>query len=151
MEYVGGLVGFVESGDVSGSYSTGSVFGSSSSVGGLVGYQSLGTISDSYSIGNATGNSYVGGFVGYQYLGTISNSYSIGFASGSSSIGGLLGDIYEGSISSSYWDMDNSELSTSAGGVGKTTAQMKAQTTFTGWDFDTIWDIEEGVSYPTLK
>jgi hypothetical protein len=51
-------------------------------------------------------------------------------------------------------------MNTSAGGTGKTTAQMQTQSTFTdaGWDFvwettngtADIWAICEGVSYPKL-
>ena len=39
---------------------------------------------------------------------------------------------------------------TSAGGVGKTTSRMKAKSTY-GGEFDTGWQIEGGVSYPTLR
>jgi hypothetical protein len=28
---------------------------------------------------------------------------------------------------------------------------MKQQATFTGWDFEEIWDIEENETYPFLK
>jgi hypothetical protein len=34
--------------------------------------------------------------------------------------------------------------------TGKTTAEMKHQTTFSGWDFNTVWVINEGVTYPHL-
>ncbi len=33
--------------------------------------------------------------------------------------------------------------------TGKTTVQMYQQATYTNWDFDTIWEIVEGVGYPT--
>jgi len=42
---------------------------------------------------------------------------------------------------------------TSAGGIGKTTAQMQMKSTFTdaGWDFNTpVWAIDEGNDYPRL-
>jgi hypothetical protein len=37
--------------------------------------------------------------------------------------------------------------------LAKTPAQLKQETTYTtlGWDFNTIWAIEEGADYPTLK
>jgi len=34
---------------------------------------------------------------------------------------------------------------------GRTTVQMMTRATFTGWDFNTVWDIEEGRSYPFLR
>ena len=38
-------------------------------------------------------------------------------------------------------------------GTGKTTAQMKAQATFTAasWDFTTVWAICEAMNYPKLR
>ncbi|HPO13273.1 MAG TPA: hypothetical protein PLI09_07495 [Candidatus Hydrogenedentes bacterium] len=51
-----------------------------------------------------------------------------------------------------YWDAEASGITTSQGGVGKTTNEMQTASTFTsgGWDFNTIWGIDEGTSYPYL-
>ena len=54
-------------------------------------------------------------------------------------------------IHNSYWDIETSGQTTSGGGEGKTTAEMKQQATFIGWDFTNIWDIIEGVTYPYLR
>jgi len=35
-------------------------------------------------------------------------------------------------------------------GKSLTSLQMKAGKGYNGWDFDTIWDIDEGTSYPWL-
>lgn len=61
------------------------------------------------------------------------------FVSGSSDLGGLIG-YWEGNqmVTSSYWDMESSGQSYSAGGEGKTTAEMKQQSTYVGWDFTNI-------------
>ena len=32
-----------------------------------------------------------------------------------------------------------------------TTSQAKAQASFSGWDFTTVWQIQEGATYPTLR
>ncbi|MDR3219706.1 MAG: hypothetical protein LBU22_12165 [Dysgonamonadaceae bacterium] len=42
---------------------------------------------------------------------------------------------------------------TGAGGLNKTLAELKSRSTYTGlgWDFTNIWQIEEGLSFPTLK
>lgn len=45
----------------------------------------------------------------------------------------------------SFWDTDTSKKETSAGGVGKTTAQMQTLSTFTGWDI-----AGTNGAYPTL-
>ncbi len=152
---VAGLVGNQYDGTISGSYATGAVTGNIA-VGGLLGATSHGAISDSYSTGGVTGNEGVGGFVGYKYGGTISDSYSTGSVSGSTLVGGFIGDLDDslsGTIASSYWDTETSGQVASDGGTGKNTSEMQIQSTFTnaGWDFDTIWEIDEGNSYPTLQ
>ncbi len=54
-----------------------------------------------------------------------------------------------------FWDTTVSGTSFGTGGgnkaglTGKTTTQMYAEATFTNWDFDTIWQIDEGIGYPT--
>jgi len=152
---VGGLVGMnSNSGTVSGSYSTGSVAGVSR-VGGLVGWND-GTVSDSYAMGSVSGSViHIGGLIGYIEGGSVTNTYSTGLVGGSgSNKGGLIGsrDTWgPGTITSSYWDTQTSGMSTSAGGTGRTTAQMKQQSTFSGWDFTTIWGINEGSTYPWLR
>ena len=139
---VGGLVGLNNGGTISNSYATGSVTGISNSlvggIGGLVGFNS-GTISNSYATGNVTGSDYVGGLVG-DNLGSISNAYATGSVTGSDHVGGLVGDkLLVGTISNSFWDTVTTGKATSAGGTGKTTAEMMTKTTFTGWDFTNTW------------
>jgi len=53
-----------------------------------------------------------------------------------------------GSYSNNFWDTETSGQTSSAAGTGKTTAQMMAQATFSGWDFGSTWDIVEGETYP---
>jgi len=65
-----------------------------------------------------------------------------------------------GEITNSFWDKETSGQSTSAGGTGKTTAEMQTTDTFleAGWDFvdetengtEDIWWILEGQDYPRL-
>ncbi|HRP02823.1 MAG TPA: GLUG motif-containing protein, partial [Candidatus Kapabacteria bacterium] len=147
--YVGGLVG-ENGGTVSSSYSTGSVSGTYE-VGGLVGANSYGTVSGSYSTGSVSASGgNVGGLVGYNSAsGSVSGCYSTGsvIASGSA-IGGLVGSS-GGTVSGCYWDTETSGRSTSAGGIGKTTIEMKTQATFSGWDFTNTgtWNIQDGSSY----
>jgi hypothetical protein len=126
---VGGLVGYIDTGSITNSYSTGSVTGQEQ-VGGLVGWNRHGIISESYNTGTVTGESSVGGLVGCNETGSITTSYSnatvtgtvlwigglvgnsenegdviacysIGTVTGNRCVGGLVG-ILEGSITSSY-------------------------------------------------
>jgi len=152
---VGGLVGWNE-GTVTKSYSTGSVFGGKE-VGGLVGWN-YGTVSNSFAMGSVTGSgagSRIGGLIGYLENGSVTNTYSTGLVGGSgSNKGGLIGSIETSNnptVTSSYWDVETSGMTTSAGGEGKTTAQMKQQSTFIDWDFTNIWDINNGSTYSWLR
>jgi hypothetical protein len=159
--YVAGLVGS-NSGTVSNSYSTGSVTGSSI-VSGLVGINGWdGTVSNSYSTSSVAGNYYVGGLVGVNF-GTVSNSYSRGNVTGHEYVGGLVGVNWGGTASNSFWDTETSGQATSAGGTGKTTAEMQDIATFLGaaWDICTVapgatnsfytWNIVHEQTYPFLS
>ena len=150
---VGGLVGG-NGGTVSGCYSTGSVSGEYE-VGGLVG-SNEGMVNNSFAMGSVTGYIHdIGGLIGYLWSGSVTNTYSTGLVGGSgSNKGGLIGYIEASNnptVTSSYWDTQTSGMNTSAGGEGKTTAEMKQQATFIDWDFTDIWDIIEDSTYPWLK
>jgi len=101
---VGGLVGGND-GNVTDSYSTGSVTGNQEA-GGLVGGNWQGTVSNSYSDSTVSGDNWgYGGLVGMN-LGTVSNSYSTGSVTGPWVAGGLVGDNRGGSVVDSHYDYD---------------------------------------------
>ncbi|MDP6771056.1 MAG: GLUG motif-containing protein, partial [Anaerolineales bacterium] len=156
---VGGLVGtstYVTG--ISNSFSSGSINGSGNNVGGLVGNNTTNAdISKCYSTSSVTGSSSVGGLIGYinHSMSDITNNYSKGSVNGSgSSIGGLVGTKYWDATvnNSSFWDIETSGQTTSDGGSGKTTAEMRTVYTFTNsnWDFEVetsngtnnYWDID---------
>ncbi|HVV67702.1 MAG TPA: hypothetical protein VHE99_01510 [Gammaproteobacteria bacterium] len=66
--------------------------------------------------------------------------------------GGLLGKNVGSvlNLPNNYWDKQSSGQSNSAGGIGKTTAEMLQKSTYNGWDFVNTWGINEGKSYPFL-
>ncbi len=157
--YAGGLVAS-NSGTITNCYSTGSVIGNYY-VGGLVGKNCHGTVTNCYSTGNVSGtgdHGYVGGLAGYNAEDAIIyNCYSIsnvsGTASGELHIGGLVGYDEGGGAINSFWDVNTSGYNTSAGGHGKTTAEMKMASTYIGWggcDNNDIWTIDDGNDYPHL-
>ncbi len=187
---VGGLCGYNSGGLILNSYTTGAITGEAVtlSIGGLCGYNSgsieascsavdvtsgrnsldtgglcgtnQGSIADSYASGTVIGQSYVGGLCGYNYYGIISTSYARGSVTGKDFFGGLCGHDYD-AVTDSFWDMQTSGLSVSAGGIGKTTAEMMDMATFinAGWDFagetvngtDDVWSIRSGDFYPNLS
>jgi hypothetical protein len=101
---IGGLAGF-NAGNVSYSYSTGSVSGHEN-VGGLVGLNVV-TVSNSRSAAVVTGDKHVGGLVGNNDYGfpdadgIVSNSYSTGSVTGTSYVGGLVG-VNRDTLNNSY-------------------------------------------------
>ena len=161
--HVGGLIGMDSRG---GSrlrcYTTGSVVGYST-VGGLIGYSYYSSITDCYSTASVSGDSSLGGLIGSKtrynagnvYLyGQVTHSYSSGLVTGEvdgTRIGGLVGYSNGTGWDSCYWDIGRSGQTESAGGLGKTNMEMMQQSTFVGWDFDSVWNIDEGVSYPLLR
>jgi hypothetical protein len=157
--YIGGIAGG-NAGTVSNSYSTGSVAGDYM-VGGVAGVNS-GTVTNSYSRSDITSGTGAGGLAG-QNFGTISSSYSAGSVTGTNYTGGLVG-YNEGTVSGSFWDTETSGQATSAGGTGKTTAEIQHITTFleAGWniigvadpgtpDLSYTWNIVNEQTYPFLS
>jgi hypothetical protein len=157
---VGGLAGANTSPDmgymwfwpsIAESYSICSVTGGSS-VGGLVGKNYCGKVIDCYATGEVTGNVGVGGLLG-ENLGQIVNCYAAGRVTGNGAglTGGPVG--YPDAALNCFWDIEATSQTTSAGGTGLTTAEMKTLAPFlsAGWDFVDTWGIGENQTYPFLR
>lgn len=106
-----------------------------------------GNIRNCYCTGDINSSDDAGGFADSN-SGIIENCYCTSAISGSD-VGGFC-EGNSGTITSCYWDTNTSGVVVSDGGTGKTTAQMKQQATYSGWQFDIIWSISEGISYPKL-
>ncbi|UCF43039.1 MAG: hypothetical protein JSV99_10735 [Planctomycetota bacterium] len=148
----GGLVGG-NGGRISNCSSSTSV-GGSQFVGGLVGANWMdpgsvytATIINCYANGSVSGGIGVGGLVGSN-VGTISNCYSTGGVSGNRDVGGLVGT--GAGVYGSFWDVETSGLSTSAGGEGKTSAEMEDANTYLYWGCEAAWTLDAGVDSPRL-
>jgi hypothetical protein len=141
--------------------------------GGLVG-NNLAQIQDCYASGQCTVKAspgvtyfsgiYLGGLVGRHY-GTSSQAlrcYASGPVSLVSSVdgtpyhpanayvGGLNGNVSDDTIVlNSYWDTQSTGQSTSVGGTGLTTTQMRTLDTLSNWDFASVWGLQGG--YPYLR
>ena len=151
---VGGLAG-ENRGPISACYTNGEVKGTGDqgcwSTGGLVG-TNYNEISNCHSSCKVSGRHSVGGLVGDNSYGSeITNCYSGASVLGNSSVGGLVGGGGEELIANSFWDIETSGQATSAGGMGKMTAQMRRKATFVYWDFVEIWGIRENQTYPYLR
>ncbi len=176
-QYVGSLVGWsqygtiaacnVQGGNIWGASEVGGLVGNNhgtitecasltevtgdSRIGGLVGYNFYGGIGHCYSLSNVTGTTSVGGLVGTcGSQATIVHCYSAGSVQGTENVGGLLGSNGQGEILYCFWDIEKSGQINSAGGEGKTTAEMQTASTFIGWGPYAVWTINEELDYPRL-
>lgn len=149
---VGGLVGCNSAPTVD-SYATGAVTASVDRVGGLAGF-TLAEVRDCYATGPVAGPSQVGGLLGHNESDIVTRCYSAGAVTAQTTyrVGGLVGEDW-GTVTSSYWNSETSGQATSDGGAGRSTAQMKEQATFAGWDFSSVWSIDANSNggYPYLQ
>ena len=189
---LGGLVGVnAIEGKIISSYATGGISGQADNFGGLAGVNS-GVIVASYATGSVSGNGFadVGGLVGdNRYTGVVTAAYAEGSVSGRADrYGGLLGSNQGvvtvcfstggvpqrgggligsngnyGTVASCYWDTETSGQTDSAGGEGKTTAELRSPTGYTGtyadWNVDLDgdgssddpWRFGSATEYPVLN
>lgn len=144
-------------------YSGGSIIGTLGA-GGLISLAATAgtvSISDSYVTGTiqggSSGSSKTGGILGVSNRPvTLTNVFVAGAVSGGSGVsGGLVGSITGNTVisTSSYWDIGITGQVTSAdtGSTGTSTSAMQSQSTFTGWDFTTVWNSPSSGAYPTLR
>lgn len=123
-------------------------------VGGLVGQAKGSSLSNVYAHGVLSGDDSAGGLVGTANSNsTVDQSYAaVKIISEKGLTGGLIGNDRGVSVNSSYWDIDTSGIKETAGnkGEGQSTFDMTLARTFKGWDFDNIWKVEEGETYPSF-
>jgi len=150
----GGLVGS-SSGTIRECYASGVVQGVNNT-GGLVGQVSsnYGLVSQSYATGNVTGKLGTGGLIGQILLNPyVTQTYAVGLVTGVQ-IGGLIASEWRSDVqyvNMSYWNIETTNSKESIAGTGKNTAEMYLQDTYEGWNFDTVWAIYPGKSYPFLQ
>ncbi|GHU07118.1 hypothetical protein FACS189431_1180 [Alphaproteobacteria bacterium] len=149
---VGGIVGLMSGGgQVTKAANYGAVSGESN-VGGIIGYidSEDAPPSDVFNQGAITGygSDYwnVAGIIGTDLTGlAVERAYNAGSLTPGDR-GAIAFDTAGGVNVSSYWDTDlmpNARPQDEGGDTGKTTAEMKTQSTYVGWDFDTVWQMFE--------
>ena len=174
---VGGFAGVIDSlGVVEKSFASGDVEGGDVEGGaGFVG-QNRGTIRRSYSAGDVWGEAIFAlrnqsviedcyasgdlhavwnypiatGFVFKNDYGSVARAYSSGTIiwDDNRKCGGM--PMYADSTQEFYYIVNNCEDSLMQG-KGLTPSEMRKQDSFAGFDFDSVWYIKEGVSYPMLR
>jgi len=141
---VGGLVGRFGYGAcayIEGSFFSGSVDGSNT-VGGIAGWASCGNVTTSYSVGSVKSETGVqGGVIGEFDNGSITQSYTAAKILGSavSDKGAFVGYCGTAIDSTNYWNQDSANIAgcgrNSISATGLTTSDMRKSETFTGWSF----------------
>jgi len=157
-DVAGGLVGCNDNGSMVCSYAAGDVNCGVFAAGGLCGDNYYGAMSNCYSTGSVSGHELIGGLVGSNSGGSIVNCYAVGAVTGNDVVGGLVGQ-NRGAYTKCFWDIEvNPDVNgigntTDPNVIGKTTAEMQTEGTFTdaGWDFVGAWNIGEKQTYPFLR
>jgi len=148
-------------GSISCAWNTGSISGNTA--GGIVGHvntASSGAITDDYNIGAISGG-YTGGIVGWGYGSfALTRCYNAGTVRGNGAAGALAG-YGDGSSYNSVKFNNCFYLNTMSKPLGygtisgtplaKTEAEMKTQSTFTNFDFSSVWQMGACIGYPTLR
>ena len=93
----------------------------------------------------------------------MTHCYSTGSVTGGDNVGGLVGWNL-GGVSNSFWDIQTSGQTTSDGGTGRITAEMRDTVTFLDPDWNIVavadsgtrntgyvWNIVGGQTYPFLS
>ena len=127
--------------------------GESKNVGGFIGLidSNRYDFKNCYAVCFITGNNYVGGFTGNddepaEYI----NCFAVSTILPSDEPVHAFTNDADGNSYGLFYDSDETSQ-TDEHADGKTTAQMKSQATFTTYDFQEVWDIDEGESYPYLR
>ncbi|MCP4708898.1 MAG: hypothetical protein GY869_09760 [Planctomycetes bacterium] len=158
-DYIGGLTGMNQGGEIYECYTTGTLSSglSAQNLGGLVGYNYGGGIIDCYSRVNVSGGDgaqFLGGMIGYNN-GAVTKCYAAGIVTGTGTAGGFAGDGFM-----SYLFIQNCYFLLGAGhnnliASPLTHEAMQNQNNFILWDFFAeatngtaeIWQMD---GYPVL-
>ncbi len=158
----GGFVGVGDSIYVKCNSSVNLIIGTGVTGNNLGGFQGIAQVNatDCYATGSIIDVDGVGdrSGAGFHSNSSVNDDYTNCYATGlvdmsddpTFKVGGFGQPSATNSISDCFWDTESTgQAQDYAGATGKTTAQMMAQATFTNWDFDTVWKITEGSTYPT--
>lgn len=165
--YAGGLVGYATNmcgsikSAISDSYAMGDV-AAPSFAGGLAGNVDSGSgISDCYAAGDVSvSSSHAGGLAGAIYSSSISGCAAMGETVGDGSDAGrVTGYISGGTISGNFANSGllvnghvvSSENAESISGADMGNLTSKEELPLFAWDFDSVWQMENGASRPTLR
>ncbi|GGB42459.1 InlB B-repeat-containing protein [Fictibacillus barbaricus] len=148
--YAGGITGQATAASiVIESYNSGIISGNYS--GGIIGYSSESHVKNAFNLGAISASYYAGGIVGDGSDSTIQLTYNVGRVyapNGFYSSAGEFAGKFSGTITNSYhWN------SYSSSEVKISFEDMIRQESYEGFDFESVWTIEDvsGYPFPTLR
>ncbi len=147
--YLGLLIGAAYDVTIDQVVGSGTVRGGNENIGGLVGYGYDITLSNGYAITAVNGVNGVSGILGRGSDGRISQVYMLGSIQ-AQKMNGIIGSSQDMTINNSYYDQDIYHEETPYE-QARTTEAMKHEETYSSWDFEDIWEMTEGVTYPVLS
>lgn len=164
-EKVGGLIGSISGSEVSQSCVNATVVEGILSVGGLVGDNDNSVVQNCFArLNEVKGSQDVGGLFGRSSYSEsrVTDCYAVAkvMAEDESFAGALIGVKSTGVVSGCYWNHEISALDAVGGFYhediqcdGKTTQEMKNQSTYVNWDFNNIWMIQADLNdgFPSLR
>ncbi|VEF49422.1 LPXTG-motif cell wall anchor domain-containing protein [Bacillus freudenreichii] len=150
----GGIAGDSINSVISQAYNDGEV-STASYTGGIIGWSSQATIMDSFNTGKISAVYSSGGIVGIGKTTTLQNCFNIGYVSvpRTSSYGGIAGE-FDGDIKNTIYPnwMRAVGRGIDPGIAGKSFEEMLSAVTYEGFDFQSIWSINnQGFMFPQLS
>ncbi len=155
---VGSFAGASISSNISNCYAIGNFYGDLN-IGAFIGVSNRGEINDCYSDGYVNGVEYVGGFIGVTENTKISNVYDVSCVDGNDYLGSFVGcSSSSNTFNHCYYHNVNTEKLNGIGeGYGEvyvkelSILQMKNNSSWKNFDFDSIWTITENSTFPRLR
>ncbi len=155
---VAGFAGIISNSTVDQCYATGDVLEAHIEGAGFASAVSKSTVSNSFSTGNAYSveENYhqASSFIAVNDTSSkVKNSFSVGSVSNpTKNVNKVCATDMINGVDGYYWNVSNcSVIDTANYGIALTSEQMKSRDSFSKFDFDKIWSLEAGASFPTLK
>lgn len=148
-DHIGGVAGMnIDNSEISNCYNKGNV-SVMHTAGGVVGTNfDNAKITNCYNTGTVTGDSYIGGVAGLNESDSeISNCYNMGGVTGNDRIGGVVGYNIDSTVRNCYYLND---CGADGEGTSLTEDDFNNQDSFRGWDFNTVWQMDNILRRPTL-
>ena len=123
-------------------------------IGGIIGgaYCKIG-FQYCYAIGSLEGTSNIGGVCGYADEGNIDFCYVATTINGTSNLDGFISESADIDVNNCYYNGELSGMSGTVYATPLTTLQMYQIASYSGWNFEIIWNIDVAVNnnYPYLR